>query len=353
MEKNVKTPWLLALFAVLLAGVLLLECTKVPAEKAAAPLMRNAAARAKAAFDSLKAERLRRGLPIRIADDPNETGMIGDPFTGITTTLGSLESKRSTTNPNLAAAIVDMFVTLGLQEGDRVAVNLSGSFPCANIAVLCAMDAMGLSGVAIPSIGASTYGANLPEFTYPDMEAYLASNGLVTRRSTAFSMGGEADAGLEMSEQLREDIRRRLTGLGYEFLLYADLSENIADRVRRFSQGGAVRCFVNIGGNEASFGDSSGMTAMPGGILTSLPEGEQGNGLVQHYLREGVPVVHLLNMKGLLADFGLPYDPIPLPAVGQGGVYWRQGYRPWLVALVCAASIAALVGALFLGRRRR
>jgi len=328
-----------------------LEVAKAPIEKAAAQQMRDASARAQAAFDELKAERLRRGLPVNTVDDPNNTGMIGDLYTSITTTLGSLESKRSTTNPNLAAAVVDMFTTLGLERGGRVAVNLSGSFPCANIAVLCALDAMGLEGVAISSIGASTYGANLPAFTYLDMEAHLAAEGLIAHRSVAFSMGGEGDLGLEMPEPLREEIRARLTGLGYESLAHADLSENIEDRLRRFSEGGEIRCFVNVGGNLTSFGNDNGMTSIPGGILTALPAGLQGNGLVQRYLREGVPVLHLLNMKGLLADYNLPYDPVPLPAVGEGGVYWREGHRFWVVAVVCVIDSAAVIAALVLGRK--
>lgn len=346
MQNAISTRRLLWLLAALAVGILLLEATRSPVEKPAAPLMREAAARAQTAFDAIRAERLRRGFAINIADDPNGSGLIGDEYTFITTTLGSLESKRSTTNPNLAAAIVDLFTRLGLAPGDRVAANLSGSFPAANIAVLCAMDAMGLDGVAIPSIGASTYGANNPAFTYPDMEAFLAAEGLVTRRSFAFSMGGETDTGKEFPESVREAIRARLAGLGFEPIEIADLAENVEDRVRRFEADGPVKCFINVGGNLTSFGNSVGMTAMPGGILTSLPDGEHGVGLVQHYLAQGVPVVHLLNVKGLMADFGLPFDPIPLPAVGQGGVYWREGYRPWLVALVCAMAALALIWAI-------
>lgn len=342
--------WLLSLFLILAASLLLLEGAKALVEKSEAPLMRDASVRAQAAFEAIKAERLLRGLPINATDDLNQTGMIGDAYTAITTTLGSLESKRSTTNPNLAAAVVEMFVALDLKPGDRVAVNFSGSFPGANIAVLCALDTLALKGVTITSVGASTYGANLPEFTFLDMEAHLAAQGLIARQSVAFSIGGEGDLGLDMPDAPREEIVARLTGLGYEYLAYADLDENIAERVRRFSEGGAVQCFVNVGGNLTSFGNDSGMTTAPGGILTSLPEGAQGNGLVQHYLREGVPVLHLLNMKGLMADYHLPYDPVPLPPAGEGALYFREGYRPWAVAVACAVDVAAVFCALAFGR---
>ncbi len=32
----------------------------------------------------------------------------------------------------------------------------------------------------------------------------------------------------------------------------------------------------------------------------------------------GVPVIHLLYIKGLVESHGLPWDPVPLPAPGQG-----------------------------------
>lgn len=353
MRKPMPAPILLALLAVFLAGALLLCLTKDRAEKPHAPIMRDAAARADAAFRVLKEERLRRGLPINAADDPNETGIIGDGYTEITTTLGSLEAKRSAANPNLSAAIADMFVSVGLRPGDRIAVNLSGSFPGVNIAVLCAMDALGLEGAAIPSVGASTYGANIPAFTYPDMEAYLSSVGLVTRRSFAFSIGGSNDTGAEMPAVTREAIRLRLIGLGYESIEIATLDENIGDRYNRFVSGGSVKCFVNVGGNDLSFGASGDMLNMPGGVMRQLPDGMTGGGLVQRFLREGVPVIHLLNMKNLFAALNLPFDPIPMQETGQGDIYFTEGYPRPIAIAVCLAYAVALGMAIWYWRRRR
>ncbi len=339
MKRNLS---LLLLLLVLAGGIALLESTKGLALKDAAPQMLDAAERMQRAMEALRGERLRRGIAIDAADDPNHTGMIGQPYTEITTTLGSLEAKRSTTNPNLAAMIVDMFTELGIGAGNRIAVNLSGSFPCANIAVLCAMDAMGIDGVIFASVGASTYGANLPEFTYLDMEHYLYENGLVGRRSAAFSLGGQDDLGLEMPEDVRDTIRTRLTEYGYTCLSYAELDENIMARVALYDAGSPIRCLVNVGGNLLSFGTGSGMTTAPGGIITKLPSAEAGNGLVQHYLAQGVPVLHLLNMKGLLPAYGLPYDPVPLPLPGEGGVYYEEAYSVPLLVVICAAAVLGL-----------
>ena len=93
---------------------------------------------------------------------------------------------------------------------------------------------------------------------------------------------------------------------------------------------GDVRCFVNVGGNDVSFGDSMVIVHADGGILTSLPEKDASTGLVQLFLREGIPVIHLLNIKSIAERYGMPVDPVPLPAPGEGGVYTSVSYPKWL-----------------------
>jgi poly-gamma-glutamate system protein len=44
-------------------------------------------------------------------------------------------------------------------------------------------------------------------------------------------------------------------------------------------------------------------------------------GVVFEFAVRGVPVVHLLFVKGLARDNGLPFDPVPLPPIGEGAVY--------------------------------
>ena len=52
---------------------------------------------------SIKALRLEKGLPIDPALDPNHTGIVGDEFTPLTTSLGDVEAKRTAANPAFAA----------------------------------------------------------------------------------------------------------------------------------------------------------------------------------------------------------------------------------------------------------
>ena len=307
--------------------------------------MMDAARRAEAAFAAIKEERLRRGLSISEENDRNGTGLIGEPYTGITTTSGNIEAKRTSTNPNSAALVVRLLCEAGVRPGDRIAVNCSGSFPALNIAVLCAMDAMDLEGVVFSSVGASTYGANLEEFTYQDMEHVLFQRGLIRRVSDHISLGGAEDQGMEFPEETKEAICDRLTGLGYVFWNEPDLETNVRRRLEAY---GEAECFVNVGGNLVSTGGSASYDS-GSGILRNLTSRK---GLIGGFLERGVPVVHLLNLRALFPRYGLPVDPTPLPKAGEGGVYTAETVsRPGAVLLLMS-GLAGLAWAVH-GRVKR
>jgi len=300
--------------------------------------MLEAANRAQAAFQAVKEEGLRRGLSIQKADDPNETGLIGDYLTPITTTLGNLEAKRTSVNPNAAALVVRLLYDAGVRPGDRIAVNCSASFPALNLAVLCAMDAMELEGMVFSSIGAYTYGANREEFTYPDMEYILFENGYIHHKSEFVSFGGANDQGLEFSEEVKETIRTRLAELGCSLWEMDNLEENIQARLDRY---GSVDCFVNVGGNLVSTGGSTAYDSGSG----LLKRGSDSRGLIGQYLAQDIPVLHLLNLKQLFPRYGLPVDPIPVPQPGEGNIYYEQTVSLPLVWLTFAAGIWMLIWA--------
>ncbi|WP_448822050.1 poly-gamma-glutamate system protein, partial [Cetobacterium sp.] len=65
-------------------------------------------------------EKLNRGISIDKKLDILESGLIGEEFTGITTTLGDLDSKRLSTNPEFAAYFVKELKNKGLNKGDTV-----------------------------------------------------------------------------------------------------------------------------------------------------------------------------------------------------------------------------------------
>lgn len=362
--------WFLALFFFLLCSVCLLEYTKVRTPKENYSVMLDAAVRTETASAAIKEEKMSRGIPISALDDPNQTGLIGESYTEITTTLGSLESKRSAANPNAAAMVADMLLQCGVTAGDPVAVNLSSSFPGLNLAVLCALDAIDARGVIINSVGASTYGANLPDFTWIDMEQVLLKQELITNHSRWFSLGGAGDIGKEMPEEIKKSITERLTGYGLEFLYYEELAENIEARKATYARGCAEAvdsdaqysstlpaCFINVGGNLLSFGEGSEMISARNGIIKpdSAVPGPAGDssGLIPFYLSEGIPVIHLLNMKTLLPAYGLPFDPVPLPAAGEGEVYTEWSYHLPLAGVLLLLSLFLLRQALRSRPRRK
>ena len=47
------------------------------------------------------------------------------------------------------------------------------------------------------------------------------------------------------------------------------------------------------------------------------------------FAARNVPVLHLLNIKRLALDWGLPFDPVPLPTIGESKrVYGRLPLSP-------------------------
>jgi poly-gamma-glutamate system protein len=270
-----------------------------------------------------------RGLPIDRAIDPNGTGIIGEEFTPLTTSLGEVEAKRTSANPAFAAVIVEYFHRAGLERGDVVAIGASGSFPALLLATLCAARVLDLQPVVIYSIGASMYGANLPGFTFVDMLEQLRGDGLLPYRLAAVSPGGDGDAGGgvlfdEEGAALWAETRRSKLPI----VRGASLADRISERLRIYdAASGArpIRCFVNIGGSSASFGDTEASLSLPNGLFLRVPvmPTSPTRGLVFEFAVRGIPVVHLLNVKGLARDNRLPFDPIPLPPVGKGDVFRR------------------------------
>ena len=59
-------------------------------------------------METLKDTRMESSVFIDIENDPNETGLVGSPFSLITTDEGDLDSKLTTLDPNFSAAIVDL-----------------------------------------------------------------------------------------------------------------------------------------------------------------------------------------------------------------------------------------------------
>ena len=229
----------------------------------AAKLMKNA-------METLKDTRMESSVFIDIENDPNETGLVGSPFSLITTDEGDLDSKLTTLDPNFSAAIVDLMAQLNLVAKDTVAILMTGSMPGANIAVLTACKALGLHPISITSVGASQWGANQVDFTWLDMESILFKNDLIPSKSFAASIGGRNDMGRLLSPAGRKIIADNIKGHGIQMIRKDRLADNIQYRMDLFSGFKPItdyKAIINVGGGVASLGTSFNLKLLPPGVV--------------------------------------------------------------------------------------
>lgn len=302
---------------------------------------------------TIVAYKLENNIPIDDSLDINTTGLIGAEFSLLTSTSGALDAKRTSTNPNMAAVVVDMLLEAGVKKGDAVALNFSSSFPAGNIAVLCAAEALALDATVITSLGSSTFGGNNPEFAYLDMERLLYDEGITSNRSFHFSLGARNDQGgyflgamddpgAPVDEAKVAKVVERLVSYGYEFI---NIEESIANIDYRYDiyQKTNPTCLVNVGGNLLAFGSNSNNKFVDSGVVTDLDVSETEHGLMQLFFSSDRPTIQLLNFKGIATDYGLPIDPTPQPEVGEGDVYYTYVYHKIVILLSLLPLIAVAV----------
>lgn len=299
----------------------------------------------------IRRARLAHGLAVNSRTDPNRTGLIGVEWTATTTTSGSLASKRTSTNPNLAAGLVRWLHEAGVREGSAVAVGASGSFPGLALGTLAAVRALGGRPITITSVGASSWGANEPGFTWLDMEAELVRAGLAPR-SVGASLGGEDDDGAGLGPDARGQLLAALARSGVPLLPGETLSDRVAARMAAYdaASGGPIAAFVNIGGAAANMGACLGVLNLRPGVHRALPPCRGEPGVMWRMNARGVPVLHLLHVEGIAAAFSLPVDPVPLPEPGQGAPFQRPS-RMRSGALL-AVLLGGLLALLHRGRAR-
>jgi len=289
-------------------------------------------------------------MPGKNPFDPMKTGLIGLESSPLTTTLGQLEAKRTTTNPAMGALLVRLLHQAGVKKGQVVAAGASGSFPALAVAAYCAARAMEVKLLVIVSLGASQWGANQPDFTWLSIEKCLRQAGFKQHRLLAVTWGGEDDSGREYPEDLKSRLRQEAQALGLEFLEPDGLKSMVETHVRLFKEAAGarpVRAFINIGGSLVNLGrDSSVLELRPGLTQVKKIPPENRCGLIQRLASEGIPVIHLLNIRGLVERYNLPWDPQPLPQVDKDlKLQQEDSYKRklWLLLAVYILACAAIV----------
>ncbi len=332
---------LIAMFSV--AGIFSVEYFRVQQKRPYYEQKVEAARLAFAAMQVIKDERLRRGPPIDPETDPARSGLIGSFVTPVTSDPGNLESKQTSTNPNFAAVVVELLKRAKANKGDHVAISVSGSFPGLCISVFAACKTLDLKPTIIASASASQWGANDPQFLWIDMENLLYGKGLFPFRSAAASFGGKNDRGREMTEKGRGYVLEALKRNNLPLISAPTIGKNIDQRMTIYFDKGPPKVFINVGGGLVSTGIRPFKVFLkPGLVSKNLPIDTATDSVMQRFLREGIPVIHLGNMRQLAREFNLPFAPATTPAIGEGGIYYRTGYRTWLAAAILMGIITGL-----------
>ena len=338
----------LAVLALALQGVL--EVTRSSVKQRDYDLKLAAAEKADAAFAAVRRHRLMEGAVLDMVNDPAGTGLVGPETSLITNAQGVLESKLTTLNPNWAGVLIRYFRQIGLEPGDPVAVALSGSFPGMNICVYAAIEAMELAPVVITSVGASMWGANEPDFTWLDMESLFLEEKIFHIKSTAASLGGGDDMGRGLSPEGRRLLLAAVTRNGVGILASENIEDAIAKRMAFYEEkvrGRAFKAYINVGGGLASLGSSQNRMLLPEGLTYDLGvKNFPRKGAMILMSERGVPSIHMLNVRDLATEMGLPVAPDYRPEPGEGEIFIRESYRFPLAAvflvLYCAACVLVL-----------
>ncbi|RPH93983.1 poly-gamma-glutamate system protein [candidate division KSB1 bacterium] len=296
-------------------------------------LMREAAERMKTAEQVLYARKVSLGL-YNAELDPNRTGLIGEEYSRITTTLGSVKAKRTAAVPDFAAYIVRELLDHGIGKGDTVLITMTGSFPGLNLAVLSAVQTLGVSSLRICSLGASSYGANQEEFTWLDMEDLLVREKILKRRTNWVSLGGSGDVGGGLPAGGKSFLRRKADELKYPILKSRSLKKQTELRRELFGDPKSYHLLINIGGNQAMLGKGPEGRMLPGGWIDpgkspwTDSATDELSGIVFDFLLSGVPVLNLLHIEDVANAAGIPFDPQTPPDIGLSPVYFLGNTSP-------------------------
>lgn len=319
--------------------------------------------------EAIKEYKIEHGIVI-LKEDIYESGMLGVKASYITTTSGSLDAKKTSINPDFASVAIDMFKEAGLKVGDEVGCTFSGSFPALNISVMCAIEVFGLKSTIIASIGASTYGANNPEFNFVDMIHYLNEIGLLHVTVDYASLGGGNDTGDSFDDitgklsedemaQIREDTINRINNSNTVYIEEPNFEKNVELKMSIFKKTVSdMKLFINVGGNVISIGiDSEGFISRNGLIEPTVKELSKKiisdkTGLIERYLQKGIYVSQFLNIKSLASNYGIPYNPTAFPTIGDSKVYFEEDYNLLFPIVALVASIGFIISIIYLRKKK-
>jgi poly-gamma-glutamate system protein len=199
----------------------------------------------------------------------------------------------------------------GVDSSSTVGVILSGSFPSLGIATLAALQTIGAEAIVISSLGASSFGANQPEATWIDLESMLRQDVGLQYRSTIVTLGAENDKGEGIQAEGVALMEQAANRCGIALMRPSSLDESIRLKSELLLNA-QIDLLVNIGGNEAAIGKCSDAAIIPNGLQPQWAGClHSERGIIARIAEHHVPFIHLLNIKGLAARYGMPIGPGP------------------------------------------
>ena len=307
LNLNIK---LLIVFGILLTGTVLagkFSRKEQPLEYANE--MKKSVALTKEWFSIIEQLKMKKGIHSDASSHVSNQFMIGNEWSEITTTLGSLEAKETSTNPDFSALIIRLLHEARINKGEKVGVVLSGSFPSLAISTLAALQIMGIDAAVMSSIGASTYGANQPEVTWLDMESELNKTGGLKYRSSLVSLGAGNDAGIGLSAEGLQMMQNAAVRNEVHLYIPESLTKSIEKRVELFNAE-KISLLINIGGSQTALGNCPHSTSIPNGLHAKLEKcPDENRGLIARMNDQGVPYIQLLDIKNLASQYGIAISP--------------------------------------------
>jgi len=242
--------------------------------------------------------------------DPWNCGLIGVEWSGITTTLGDLGSKRTACNPAWAIQFSRWFSELGLKPGDHIAIYSSASFPGLLLNAIVAAEARDLKPMLVVSLGASTWGANRFDSPWPVLATELRRSGFIAKRADYYTLGGGGEMGTGLAPEGEALLRKVAKDAGVELLTAGNLEAMVARKTDLLERH-QPRLLVSIGGSHANLGNDHEVLKLHTGLVPATDIGLAGNGIIGIAMRSNIPVIHMLNIRSLSNMVGIPYDSHP------------------------------------------
>ncbi|UOG49945.1 poly-gamma-glutamate system protein [Leptospira noguchii] len=282
-------------------------------------------------FLKIKELKLSKKIQIDPKLDPYLSGLIGPEISPVTSSAGKLSAKQTSIHPDFAAWFVDRFQKAGLKKGDTIAAGISGSFPALNITFWIAADIMELNVISISSAASSQYGANDPEFLWPEIENLLYKEKIIFQKSVFMSTGGVSDLGIGLGQKGRELILASILKNDYKHLSSDSFEDSLLKRMSVYNNSRPVSLYVNIGGGTVSSGTSLSKKQIPKGIVLSEVESiDLPDSILKTYLDLKIPVLHVSGVEMISKESNMRYSLGKISEPGTSDLIFPKKYNRWL-----------------------